>query len=434
MDAVFHDPSPAPRFLPSVRALALLTLGVGIGVMATLPFTGDGSGLAVLAIGAATASAALAALKPKNPLALGAALVMLGLAVIATVFGRLGILYLPLLAAFLAVTARLERTPMQSGPELRWEPAPEFGRSLPPAVEAPLPPPPPPGSIPEVAIEPAAPARPPPATPPLNKGLPLRATPQPPKPKTRREPVPPPEPEVGSFRRVNAPAPERLTVPAMPAMPSIERVVMSDAEPVIESPVAPVVQTAAAPEPVIEPAAEPIPRSALKLTLERAVEPTAQTAPEPPPGPPPEPRGPSRTRRLAGAAALAGKQVGKQVGERAKVGLGNLREAIVAEPLDVEPPDPKEPDVWAGLADQIAATANPKPKLRKPRAPGRHEARPEAAAEIKPEVVREVTGEPQPSYGEFPVPPIVTVRPDSDLVVIDDAAWDTMPWRPLAKR
>src|SRR4051794_2347237 len=297
MDAVFHDPSPAPRFLPSVRALALLTLGVGIGVMATLPFTGDGSGLAVLAIGAATASAALAALRPKNPLALGAALVMLGLAVIATVFGRLGILYLPLLAAFLAVTARLERTPMQSGPELRWEPAPEFGRSLPPAVEAPLPPPPPPGSIPEVAIEHAVPARIPPATSPLNKVLPLLATPQPPKPKTRLEPVPPPEPEIGSFRRVNAPAPERLTVPAMPAMPSIERVVMSDtesdAEPVIESPVAPVVQTAAAPEPVIEPAAERIPRSALKLTPEPAVEPTAQTAPEPPPGPPPGPRGPS---------------------------------------------------------------------------------------------------------------------------------------------
>src|SRR3954468_9325946 len=301
---------------------------------------------------------------------------MLGLAVIATVFGRLGILYLPLLAAFLAVTARLERTPMQSGPELRWEPAPEFGRSLPPAVEAPLPPPPPPGSIPEVAIEHAVPARIPPATSPLNKVLPLLATPQPPKPKTRLEPVPPPEPEVGSFRRVNAPAPERLTVPAMPAMPSIERVVESDtesdAEPVIESPVAPVVQTAAEPEPIIEPAAEPIPRSALQPTLEPAVEKTPQTAPEPPP----EPRGPSRTRRLADAAALAGKQVGKQVGERAKVGLGKLREAIVAEPLDLDPPDPKEPDVWAGLADQIAATANPKPKLRKPRAPGRHEARP----------------------------------------------------------
>ena len=91
MDTVFHAPSPAPRFLPSVRALALLTLGVGIGVTATLPFTGDGSGLAVIAIVAATASAALAALKPKNPVVLGAALVMLGLALIATVFGRLGL-------------------------------------------------------------------------------------------------------------------------------------------------------------------------------------------------------------------------------------------------------------------------------------------------------------------------------------------------------
>lgn len=404
MDAVFHDPSPAPRFLPSVRALALLTLGVGIGVMATLPFTGDGSGLAVLAIGAATASAALAALKPKNALALGAALVMLGLAVIATVFGRLGILYLPLLAAFLAVTARLERTPMQSGPELRWEPAPEFGRSLPPAVETPLPPPPPPGSIPEVAIEHAVPARIPPPTTPLNKVLPLLATPQPPKRKTRLEPVPPPEPEVGSFRRVNAPAPERLTIPAMPAMPSIERVMASDAEPVIEPTSKPVIESAA--EPILEPAPEP----------------------------PSEPRGPSRTRRLAGAAALVGKQVRKQVGEQAKVGLGNLREAIVAEPPDVEPPDPTEPDVWAELAEQTAAAVNPKPKLRKPRAPGRHEARPEAKHQVKPEIEREVAAEPPASYGEFPVPPIVTVRPDSDLVVIDDAAWDTMPWRPLAKR
>ncbi|HEY7280321.1 MAG TPA: hypothetical protein VID47_01900 [Actinomycetota bacterium] len=121
------------RWIPSARAVALLTLGVGIGVLASIPFGGNQSTAAFIAIAAATVAAGLVALFPANLVALGAADVLLGIAVMATAFGRLGPLYVPLLLALFVVTARMERRPRPAGAALGWEPAPEF-RSAPRSV------------------------------------------------------------------------------------------------------------------------------------------------------------------------------------------------------------------------------------------------------------------------------------------------------------
>jgi hypothetical protein len=131
------SPSRAARWIPSVRAVALLTLGVGIGVLASIPFGGDQTSAAVVAILAASAAAALVVLRPRNTLAVGVADVLLGIAVMATAFGRLGPLYIPLLLAFFAVTARVERPARYTGAHLRWEPAPEYQRVGRHALDAP---------------------------------------------------------------------------------------------------------------------------------------------------------------------------------------------------------------------------------------------------------------------------------------------------------
>jgi hypothetical protein len=143
MDASLHASPPARptarRFVPSARTLALLTLGIGIGALAALPLGGGGALPAFLAILAATGAAAVVLLRPSNPAAIAVADVLLGTAVIVTVFGDLGMLYVPLMLAFLAVTAFIERTPERAGSDsgLAWEPAPEFEQAMPLAVAAP---------------------------------------------------------------------------------------------------------------------------------------------------------------------------------------------------------------------------------------------------------------------------------------------------------
>src|SRR3954452_4334939 len=139
MDAPIHDHPPAARQLPSVRTIAALTLGVGIGVVAALPLGGGTAIPAVVAVVAASAAAALAILRPNHPAAVVGADVALGLAVIATVFGRLGVLYVPLLLGFLVDAARIERTPERSEAGLEWEPAPEFEDPFAPSIAAPPP-------------------------------------------------------------------------------------------------------------------------------------------------------------------------------------------------------------------------------------------------------------------------------------------------------
>ena len=75
MELPIHVEPPSPsgpaRWIPSVRAVALLTLGVGIGVLASRPFGGDQTNAAIIAILAASAAAALVVLLPRNTLAVG---------------------------------------------------------------------------------------------------------------------------------------------------------------------------------------------------------------------------------------------------------------------------------------------------------------------------------------------------------------------------
>ncbi|MFL5799439.1 MAG: hypothetical protein ACJ77A_16090 [Actinomycetota bacterium] len=90
------------------RLAAVLTIGIGIGALATMPFAGRATIPTIAAVLAASAAGAIAYLRPGRPAALAAVDLLLGLAVLATVFGHLGVLYLPSLLAFLAVTARGE--------------------------------------------------------------------------------------------------------------------------------------------------------------------------------------------------------------------------------------------------------------------------------------------------------------------------------------
>ena len=114
------------RWIPSARAVALLTLGVGIGVLASIPFVGDQSTAAFIAIAAATVAAGLVAMYPWSVAALGVADVLLGIAVMATAFGRLGPLYVPLLLALFVITARMERPRQATGRTLQWESTTDF--------------------------------------------------------------------------------------------------------------------------------------------------------------------------------------------------------------------------------------------------------------------------------------------------------------------
>ena len=136
MDAPLHA-NPPTRLIPSARTVALLSLGVGIGIVAEMPIHGGVATAAVIAVLSASAAAVLILLRPTTPAAVVAADVLLGLAVAATVFGRLGLLYVPMFLAFLGLTARIERMPERSEEGLHWEPAPEFEGTMPASVAAP---------------------------------------------------------------------------------------------------------------------------------------------------------------------------------------------------------------------------------------------------------------------------------------------------------
>ncbi len=104
-----HRPPPRPdRWVGLGRVVALLTVGIGIGVLATIPFAGGATIPTVVAVLAASAAGGIAYLRPGRASTLAAVDLLLGLAVLATVFGHLGVLYLPSLLVFLAVTARSE--------------------------------------------------------------------------------------------------------------------------------------------------------------------------------------------------------------------------------------------------------------------------------------------------------------------------------------
>jgi len=143
MELPIHVPPSTPRtgfarWIPSVRAVALLTLGVGVGVLASIPLGGTTAPPLIVCVAAASGAAFLAVLFPSNVCAIAAADVLLGIAVMASVFGRLGPLYVPLVLGFFAVTARAEQPPGRhaAGARLRWRPAPEFDRMR-PALAAP---------------------------------------------------------------------------------------------------------------------------------------------------------------------------------------------------------------------------------------------------------------------------------------------------------
>jgi hypothetical protein len=105
-------PPTGARWLAVARGAALLTMGIGVGVIAGLPLAQHDPLVPILvAVCAGTAGAVIAFRKPHSLIALGIADVLLALAVGSTAFGRLGILYIPSLLAFLAVTARLDRSP-----------------------------------------------------------------------------------------------------------------------------------------------------------------------------------------------------------------------------------------------------------------------------------------------------------------------------------
>ena len=79
-------PRPGRRSRPPA-SLAALTAGVGIGVLAALPLGGGTALFAVLAIVAASAAATVVVFRPSSTAAMAAADVVLGIAVLITVFG-----------------------------------------------------------------------------------------------------------------------------------------------------------------------------------------------------------------------------------------------------------------------------------------------------------------------------------------------------------
>ncbi len=97
------------------RTAALVTMGIGLGVVATLPESGGSPRTTLLAAVLGTAGAVTVYALPGRPLAMAVADGLLAVAVLASAFGRPGILYLPALLAFVAVTARSDRVQAQSG-------------------------------------------------------------------------------------------------------------------------------------------------------------------------------------------------------------------------------------------------------------------------------------------------------------------------------
>ncbi|HEY7280320.1 MAG TPA: hypothetical protein VID47_01895 [Actinomycetota bacterium] len=369
MDAPFHAHPHTTRLIPPVRTLAVLTFGIGIGVVATLPLGRSTAIAAVVAIVAATAAAAFALLRPRNPAAVVAADVLLGLAVIATVFGRLGLLYLPLLLAFLAVTARMERAPERSDAGLHWEPAPEFEEAMPPSIAAPA-----------TIEDPAAAV-------------------------------------VGE--------PGIIEEPGVPA----------DDGPSSEGSV--VIHVAGPPDGPPDAATDVVQLD--DVDLGPMVEPGPEDVdPDPEDGDPSETsrstgrhRAPSPVRRVAAAAARAGRRLGDQ----ARTGAGNIRSAITTEPTGIEPPDP----------------ASDPPEAPDPGAPPRHESvRRERSAELdalrhefeERELELVASGRPWSSlthraYGELRYlspPPSPPRRPPGrrhDPIEIDGSVWESPTWKAL---
>ena len=307
MDATLHAPPPArrrtARLMPSARIVAVLAAGIGIGLVAALPF-GDGIGLlAVLAIVAASVVAAVVAFRPWSPAAIVVADVLLGIAVIATVFGRLGLLYVPLMLAFLVVTARIEKTaePGARSDGLTWEPAPEFEAAMPAAVAAPM--------EPEPALV-----------------------------RVHQAPIVEPEPVV----KVEP------VVELEPVVVHIDEAAGVEAEPVAEDEAVAELEPIAEMEPLIvriEEEALVEAKSTIVVVREAAA------ADGPTPRHSGRHRAPSSVRRAAAAAARASRRLGTS----ARSGIGNLRTAIVTERTDVEPPDP------ADEADENAIDQPPAP-------------------------------------------------------------------------
>jgi hypothetical protein len=98
--------------LAFARAAALVTLGIGVGVLSGLPVSGStASAMTLVSVALGCAGALTMFLRPDHPVAVGAADVLLGSALLASAFDRVGFLYLPSLLAFLAVTARTSRPP-----------------------------------------------------------------------------------------------------------------------------------------------------------------------------------------------------------------------------------------------------------------------------------------------------------------------------------
>jgi hypothetical protein len=140
MDATLHAipryrPRRTVRWVSFARTAAVLTLGIGLGIVASLPAGGGAAVPTLVAVLAASAAAVIAYLRPRNAPAIVVVDVLLGLAVLATVFGHLGILYLPSMLAFLVVTTRIEPAGVMA---LEDEPASPLDWSPYPAPASPL--------------------------------------------------------------------------------------------------------------------------------------------------------------------------------------------------------------------------------------------------------------------------------------------------------
>ncbi len=394
MDATLHAPPssrpPTRSPVASARTLAALTAGVGIGVLAALPLGGGTAWFAVLAIVAASAAATVVVFRPSSTAAMAAADVALGIAVLITVFGDLGLLYVPFTLAFLVLTARVEKAPERAarGSGLAWEPAPEFEEAMPLAVAAP--------SVPaeeeSATLEPAAQAEP-----------------------AFAEPI------------------SALLHVEEPTVAHLEEPLAGDPEPV-DTP------DLSGPELVEMPALAEPETQALGVGWSLANEaiasgPLVIHIPEAPPSeaPPMEPRGhhaarhraPSPVRRVAAAAA----RVSRRLGDHAKAGMGNLRPALVDEPTGLEPPDPADEidELEEGFEPRIPEVTPPAPELDELRHQFEERELDLVAAG------KGWSGLTHRAYGELrflPAPP-PPPRPRKPSVEIDDLDWDPPTWKTM---
>jgi len=112
-----HAARRPPLRVAFTRTTALITIGIGVGVVATLPASGGSASTTLLAAALGTAGGIVVYALPGRPIPLALADGLLAVAVLASAFGRPGILYLPSLLAFVAVTARSDRAtvPVRTG-------------------------------------------------------------------------------------------------------------------------------------------------------------------------------------------------------------------------------------------------------------------------------------------------------------------------------